>query len=142
LKSIYLLGSLRNPRVPEIAQLLRSKGFEVFDDWYAAGEKADDAWRDYEKARGHDFKTALQGYAARHVFEYDKHHLDRCDIALMVAPAGKSGHLELGYKIGKGCPGYILLDGDPDRFDCMYAFATDIFVTVDEMLETLIGQPK
>ncbi len=135
--SIYLIGSLRNPRVPEIAARLREAGFEVFDDWHAAGPDADDFWRDYEKARGHDFKRALQGHAAKHVFEFDKHHLDRCNIGLLVLPAGKSGHLELGYMLGQEKLGYILLDGDPERFDCMYQFATDVVTSVEEMLETL-----
>lgn len=134
MKSMYLIGSLRNPRVPEIAKAFRERGWDVFDDWYAAGEHADDAWRDYERARGHDLPAALRGHAARHVFDYDKRHLDDCDIALLVLPTGRSGHLELGYKIGAGYPGYILLDGDPDRYDCMYAFATKVFRNLDEAL--------
>lgn len=121
-KKIYLIGSLRNPEVPKIANRLRRLGFEVFDDWYAAGPEADDKWRDYEKARGRSYKEALKGFAARHVYHFDKHHLDACDIAILVLPAGKSGHLELGYVIGKGKPGFILLD-NPERWDVMYQFA-------------------
>lgn len=134
---IYLIGSLRNPEVPNLAKQLRELGFDVFDDWYAAGEIADDSWRDYEKARGHNFKQALKGYAARHVFEFDKHHLDTSDIAILLLPAGKSGHLELGYMIGKGCPGYIVYDGEPERFDQMYQFATEVFLSTDELLTYL-----
>lgn len=133
-ESLYLIGSLRNPEVPKIANLLRQTGIDVFDDWYAAGPEADDYWRDYEqKVRGHDFKTALRGFPARHVFEFDKHHLDRCDAGLLVLPAGRSGHLELGYIVGSGKPGYILLAGEPDRFDVMYGFATEVFTSVQEM---------
>lgn len=120
---IYLIGSLRNPKVPDIAQVLRQWGWEVFDDWHAAGPEADDYWQRYEQARGHDYKTALSGYAARHVFGFDKFHLDRASAGVLVLPAGKSGHLELGYLIGQGKPGYILLDGEPERFDVMYQFA-------------------
>jgi len=39
---LYLIGSLRNPRVPEVAEILRWNGHLVFDDWYAAGPEADD----------------------------------------------------------------------------------------------------
>ena len=39
---VYLIGSLRNLKLPKIAQKIRELGFEVFDDWYAAGRKADD----------------------------------------------------------------------------------------------------
>ncbi len=119
---MYLIGSLRNPKIPEIAKRLRDAGIEVFDDWYAAGEKADDAWREYEIGRGHTYKEALEGWAANHVFEFDRDHIRRADAGLLVLPAGKSGHLELGAMLGMGKRGYILLDS-PDRWDVMYKFA-------------------
>lgn len=135
--TIYLIGSLRNPAVPEVAARLRRLGHEVFDDWYAAGPEADDRWRDYEQQRGHNFAEALRGHAARHVFEYDKSHLDRCDAAVMLLPAGKSGHLEFGYILGQGKPGYILLPSEPERFDVMYNFATGVFTNEEDLWMTL-----
>src|SRR6185295_11792720 len=136
---LYLIGSLRNPRVPIVAAQIRTVGYDVFDDWYAAGEKADDAWRDYEKSRGHRLAEALTGYAAQHVFRFDEHHLLDSDIVVLLTPAGKSGHLELGWALGKGKRGYILLDQDPDRYDVMYAFANGVFHTLDDLLRTLRG---
>ncbi len=126
---IYLIGSLRNIMIPGIAARIRTLGFDVFDDWYAAGPEADDYWQKYEKERNHDFAEALAGHAAKHVFEYDRHHLDDCSIGVLVLPAGKSGHLEAGYLIGQGKPVYILLDQEPDRYDVMYKFANGIFTT-------------
>lgn len=137
MRSIYLIGSLRNPEVPRIAEELRRLDWDVFDDWYAAGERADDSWQSYETARGHDYAGALAGHAARHVFEYDRHHLDRCSAALMILPAGKSAHLELGYVIGNWKPGYILLPPTVERFDVMYNFASAVFRTEAEMLAHL-----
>ena len=61
MSKIYLIGSLRNPRVPEIAAKLRDAGHVVFDDWFAAGPEADDWWQKYEIARGHNFKEGLAG---------------------------------------------------------------------------------
>ena len=133
---IYLIGSLRNPQVPIIANQLRAAGLDVFDDWYAAGPEADDKWRDYEKQRGRSFKEALSGYAARNVFQFDHQHLARADAVVLVLPAGKSGHLELGWALGKGKPGFILLDS-PDRWDIMYQFATGIVTSVRELIEEL-----
>lgn len=135
---IYLIGSLRNPRVPEVAKELRTWGFEVFDEWHAAGEEADQKWRDYEVARGHTFSEALKGYPARHVFEYDRLHLLRSTTVVLMLPAGKSGHLELGWALGKGKQGYILLDGEPDRFDVMCAFADDVFTDLQQLVNQLI----
>lgn len=130
---IYLIGSLRNPEVPKVASKLRSAGLEVFDDWYSAGPEADDKWRDYEKARGRSYLEALSGLAATHVFEFDRTHLERASAVVLVLPAGKSGHLELGYSLGRGKAGYILLD-NPERWDVMYKFAT----MVTDKLEDIV----
>ena len=133
---IYLIGSLRNPDIPNIGNFLRGLGHDVFDDWFAGGRIADDSWRDYEKVRGRTFKEALQGYAAQHVFDFDMYHLNRCDTGVLVMPAGKSGHIEMGYLIGQGKPVYVLLD-HPKRWDVMYGFAKGVFNTLEELAEAL-----
>lgn len=133
---VYLIGSLRNPEIPKIANSIRELGFDVFDDWFAAGPEADDKWRDYEKERGRTFKEALKGLAADHVFRFDLTHLDACDIAVLILPTGKSGHIELGYAVGRGKIGYIVLD-NPERWDVMYKFAREVFNNVEELLEEL-----
>jgi hypothetical protein len=134
---IYLIGSLRNPEVPLLANRLReSTGQEVFDDWFAAGPEADDKWRDYERGRGRTYREALQGHAARNVFRFDFKHLDRADDVVLVLPAGKSGHLELGWSLGAGKRGFILLD-TPDRWDVMYQFATAVCETEEELVDKL-----
>ena len=141
--NIYLIGSLRNPLVPEYANKLREQGHVVFDDWYAAGPEADDYWQKYETQRGHNYAEALNGYAAKHVFYFDKHHLDNNEIAVLVLPAGKSGHMELGYFMGCGKPGYILFDDDVEncRWDVMYEFAVDsgggVFFNFDDLAEEI-----
>ncbi|MEK7192161.1 MAG: hypothetical protein AAB646_01435 [Patescibacteria group bacterium] len=127
---------MRNPEVPKIAKRIRELGFDVFDDWYAAGPEADDKWRDYEKARGRTYKEALKGFAANHVYKFDLKHLNKCDIAVLYLPAGKSGHLELGYIIGKGKKGYILVD-NPERWDVMYKFASGVFHNFEELEKEL-----
>lgn len=134
---VYLIGSLRNPKIPEIAKALRAEGLEVFDDWFAAGPQADDAWRDYERGRGHDFRQALQGYAAQHVFAFDLWHLRRAAGAVLALPAGKSAHLEFGWMIGQEKPGVILLDSDPDRYDVMSQFATAVVASPKEAADIL-----
>lgn len=136
-KVVYLIGSLRNAKVTELAKAIRKVGFEVFDDWMAAGPTADDAWRDYEKQRGHSYGQALSGYAAKHVFEFDYKHLVRCDIAVLMMPAGKSGHLELGWCLGRGKLGFILFDKEPERYDVMYQFANGIFFKERALLKRL-----
>lgn len=138
MRSIYVIGSMRNVRVPVVANTLRAAGWDAYDDWYSSGPESDDKWQAYEAARGRTYLEALNGYHAQHVFEVDKHHLDRCERAVLVMPAGTSCHLELGYTVGRGKPGYILLDGyEPKRYEIMPRFATKIFTSLDEMLEHL-----
>jgi nucleoside 2-deoxyribosyltransferase len=137
---IYLIGSLRNFQIPLLAAYLRKNlcpADEVFDDWYAAGPEADDKWMEYEKDRGHTFIQALDGYAATHVYEFDKTHLDSCDVAVMVMPAGKSAHLELGYCAGKDKRTIILMKGEPERFDVMYKFADHVVTSWPDLLNVL-----
>lgn len=132
---IYLIGSLRNPNLPVLGNALRKRtGHEIFDDWYSAGPNADDCWRDYEQAKGLDLKGALAGHAAQHVFKFDRSHLDDSDAAVLMWPAGKSGHLELGYIIGQGKPGFILTDGEPERYDVMLNFATGIYTNKEDLI--------
>jgi nucleoside 2-deoxyribosyltransferase len=141
---MYLMGSLRNPKVVDLANALEDEcsNVEVFDSWYAPGHEADDKWREYETMRGRKYEQALRGHAARHVFEFDKFHIDRCDAALLYMPAGKSAHLELGYVLGKGKPGFILFDEEPERWDVMYQFATGIFFDRNELIYTINTEYK
>lgn len=134
---VYLIGSLRENTVPKVAARLREVGFDVFDDWRAPGPEADDWWRKYEKAKGVTYKEALEGPAANNIFEFDKRHLDEADACVLVLPAGKSGHMELGYILGCGKPGYALFEEEPERWDVMYRFANDVFFDVDDLVETL-----
>jgi nucleoside 2-deoxyribosyltransferase len=137
LKSVYVIGSLRNPKIPLIASCIETAGIEAFQSWYSAGNRADDEWQAHEKFQGHSYKEALKGWAARHVFEFDKFHLDRVDGAVLVLPAGKSSHLEAGYMVGRGKPVYILFDGEPDRWDVMVQFATDVFFSLEDLIDRL-----
>jgi hypothetical protein len=134
---VYLIGSLKNRVVINIANALEALGYEVFDNWMAAGPEADDYWQRYEQERNRSYADALRGIAAEHVFSFDKRYLDAADIGILVLPAGKSGHLELGYIIGRGKRGIVLFDGEPERWDVMYLLAQDIFFSVDEMLDNL-----
>lgn len=137
MKQVYIIGSLRNPTVPHVAEDLRNVGFNVFDDWYAAGPEADDKWRDYEKQRGRTYTEALKGKAAQNVFAFDLTNLHTSDAVVLVAPAGKSGHLELGYMLGRGKPGFVYFPEEPERWDVMYQFANAVHFNFDELISDL-----
>lgn len=131
MKRVYLIGSLRNREVPLLGNWLRDQGINVFDDWHAAGPEADDHWQAYERARGRTYEQALAGAVAQNAFNFDKRHIDASTAAVLVMPAGKSAHLELGYAAGAGKATAILLVEEPERFDLMYNFAN--LVTRDKL---------
>ena len=134
---IYVTGSLRNPAVIEVGHRLRKEGYEVVDDWIAAGPDADTCWQQYETARGHTYQEALHGRAAENVFNFDLSWVDLCDIGILVMPAGKSSHLELGYMTGQGKPTYILQLDTPERFEVMPQFATGVYTNLEDLIAAL-----
>lgn len=144
-KVLYLIGSLRNNRISQLAKSIREAhpDVEVFDDWFAAGPRADDHWKEYEQARGREYQEALRGYSAQHVFNYDRSHLDRCTHALLVLPAGKSGHMEIMYaRYAVGAKTAILLDPEDVRWDVMYQFIPTILNNDKEIAGWLNSQEE
>ena len=138
MKSVYLIGSLRNQQVPEVGNYLRDRGFDCFDDWFAAGKIADDSWQEYETKRGRTYPEALRGLAAKHVFSFDYHHLNRCEIGVLMMPAGKSGHIEFGYLRGQGKPVFVLFDKALERWDQMYQFSSGVFFDKEALVKALL----
>lgn len=135
MKQIYVIGSLRNPMIPLVATALRGASYTVFDDWHCAGPEADDYWKSYEEAKGNTYLQALEGAAANNVFNFDKRNLDASDAAVMVLPAGRSAHLELGYMAGCGKPTFIMYTEDPDRWDIMYKFADHVCIGLENLVD-------
>lgn len=133
MSNIYIVGSLRNPKIPVIANMLREDGHYVFDDWYGAGERADDHWRNYEINRGRPYVEAIKGKAPQNICAFDRANIDASDTVVLVLPAGRSGHMELGYAVGSGKRTHILLDKDYDRWDVMYALADEVHESLDRM---------
>lgn len=135
---IYLVGSLRNPEITNIGNKLRDSGFEVVDNWMAAGPIADDSWQEYSNKRGRSYVEALRSREARHVFHFDKAYLNLSDIVVLAYPAGKSAHMEFGYALGRGKQGYILVDTEQERYDVMLQFANQgVFLSIDDLIKEL-----
>jgi nucleoside 2-deoxyribosyltransferase len=134
---VYVTGSLRNPRVPEVGNALRAAGFEAWDDWYAAGPEADDCWQRYEQARGRTYREALSGANAWHIFLYDVAWLRRADAGVVVLPAGKSTYAEMGYLRGRGKPVYVLMAEEPERWDVMLRFASRFYTDLERLIAGL-----
>jgi hypothetical protein len=137
MKKLYLIGSLKNPEVPLLGNQIRALGFDVFDEWFGAGERADECWQAYEETRGRHYRVALYGRSAVNIYQFDLRNLNDSDLGVLLLPAGKSGHLELGYLIGQGKPGFVLFPEEPTHWDVMYQFAREVFFHPDDLIQTL-----
>lgn len=135
---VYVVGRLKNRKIVSIANLLRQEGFDVFEDWNYCGPDADDWWQKSEKARGRNYFESLEGRAAQNTFLFDKSYLDLANAVVVVAPAGKSAFMEMGYSKGNGKPVFILLPkGSLKRYEVMTKFADGVYETLPEILEVL-----
>jgi hypothetical protein len=146
--NIYLVGSLREGRVREVAAALREDRHYVFDDWHAAHPDADDYWRDYELERGRGYREALEGRFAQCVFNFDLSGLRRSDAVVLVARPEKLGGFsaasELTWAKCNGKQTFILLDRcetrDPVRWEFMALLAVhpeDVIYSIDELRRRL-----
>lgn len=136
-ENIYIIGSRTNPKIPIIGNKLRAEGFHVFDDWFASGPETDSFWYKYESIRGKSYLDALNGKHAKHAFKFSFDNLNEADIAVLVLPCAKSEHLELGWALGQGKEGHILLDEKSGKWDLMYRFADGIWANIDELITAL-----
>lgn len=136
---IYVMGSLKNPNIPEVARFLRKNGYDAFDGWFAAGPTADKAWKAYAVGNGWSYKQALASPFCTTAYEFDYAHLVQCKAGVLVMPAGKSAHVELGLLRGWNRPVWILHEGEPpgDEWELMPKLATDMAYSLGELLMLL-----
>lgn len=133
---VYIAGSLANKTIPKITHMANyGYGLKAFSEWYTPGPEADVNWRDYELSQGECYLSALKRPAAQHIYNFDKRYIDASACMLLVGPAGKSAHLELGYVLGQGKKGVIYLPEEPERWDVMYNFADLVTHDLDEAFE-------
>lgn len=131
---IYLVGSLKNPRIPEIAAEIRTWGYEVFDDWHGAGLEADRYWQEHYQRRGFTMRDALQQALPQSALNMDRSNIDRSSAGILIMPAGKSGFSELGRMNGQGKPTFVLMEeGDPEKWDLMLGLFTGIAYNLPEL---------
>lgn len=134
----YIIGSLANKRVLDVANKLRAADIDAFDQWMASGEGADQHWKDYGEQRGWSYFQTLKSDFVQTAFNFDFSNMQTSDGCVLVMPAGKSAHCELGWFVGSGKKAYILFDEMPERPDLMPAnMATGIFTNIEELIHVI-----
>jgi len=138
---IYLASSWRNEDQPEVLQILRTAGHEVYDfrnpregDKGFGWTQIDEDWLQWSPRR---FVSALAHPIAQAGFKSDFDAMKWADCGVLLLPCGRSAHLEAGYFVGAGKPLHILLQSRGFEPELMYLMATSVNTQADELLNAL-----
>jgi hypothetical protein len=139
--NVYVASSWRNTRQPEVVAALRRAGHSVYDfrnpgegEHGFAWARVDPAWQQWTPSQ---FRDALRHPVARRGFALDMRALAAADVTVLVLPCGRSAHLELGYAAAAGQRTFVLCDSTLDEPDLMYGMATNVCLSISELLEAL-----
>lgn len=148
---VYVASSWRNTRYPSVLERLRAEdiphydfrqpvpgnyGFKWSDVSAALGGEGDA--NDWQKARGERIVEMLRHPIAADGFRHDYSALLDASAGLLVMPAGRSAHLELGWLAGRGKPTVVLLDEESEA-ELMWKLADLVTTSLDEAVEFLKG---
>jgi hypothetical protein len=141
---IYVASSWRNTHQPAVVARLRMAGHEVYDFRNPPNGVPGFAWSEIDpnwKAwSAEDYRRLLTTHPiAARGFVTDLRGMQWADTCLLVLPCGRSAHLEAGWFCGAGkrC---IILTRDGEEPELMALLATDICISIDEVLLALAEQ--
>ncbi len=137
-RNIYVASSWKNKHHPHVVRALREASHCVFN--YRESNKTfhwsgiDVSWQQWDAKH---YVDALDHPAAIHAFRTDFYAMQQASTFVLVAPSGRSAHLELGWAVGAGRETYIIL---PEGFinpELMYKMAGHICFSTNELIEAL-----
>ena len=138
---IYVASSWRNPLQPTVVGFLRMADHAVYDFRNPfngvkgfAWSEIDPNWQAWSAKRYRELLTTSP-IAARG-FLSDLRGMQWADTCVLVLPCGRSAHLEAGWFCGQGkrC---IILTQDGEEPELMALLATDICISLEEVLDAL-----
>ena len=138
---IYVASSWRNDEQPSVVSTLRGHGHKVYDFRNPFHADAGFAWSDIDPNwtawTAQEYRRLLLGspIAARG-FMNDLRAMQWADTCVLVLPCGRSAHLEAGWFCGQG-KRTIILTRDGEEPELMALLATDICISLEEVLEAL-----
>ncbi len=130
---VYVASSWRNNVYPEVLEVLRQAGHEVYDFRHQGGSD----WNPAEITSDELF-SYLDHPKVKSIFKKDMDALEESDAVVCVLPCGRSAHLELGYGIGAG-KRTVLLWHDGDAPDIMHKAVDAIVFDVADIPGALTG---
>ena len=135
---VYVASSWRNEVYPQVVELLRSAGHEVYDFRHQSVSWEEFDWNVTQGVSSAELWDVLDHPAVRDRFHNDMNALRDCDAVVCVLPCGRSAHLELGYGIGTG-KRTVLLWHDGDEPDIMHIAVDRIVFSLADIPQALKG---
>lgn len=126
---IYVASSWRNELQPTVVTVLREHGFDVYDFKNPVEGDHGFEWVDTGIHNGPIYVDAL--HRALHTgpaqagFKQDHAAMKWADICLLVLPAGRSAHMEVGWFMGQGKP-VVIYAAEPIEPELMYLLGPDV----------------
>lgn len=138
---IYLASSWRNPHQPWLVDLLRQNEHQVYDfrnPPHSTGFQWQDIGLDPLNCTADSYRRALLTHPrAAQGFNADFAAMRWADVGLLVLPAGRSAHLELGWMAGAG-KRTLILTQDGEEPELMALLADRICISSEEVLKELV----
>jgi hypothetical protein len=139
--NIYVASSWRNEHQPEVVKQLRLLGHSVYDfrnpkpgNHGFAWDQIDIAWRDWTVPEWFD---GLSHPIAQAGFKSDFEAMKWADMCVLVLPAGRSAHLELGWAVGTGKKTVLLAPDEYEEPDLMPLMCDKLFSDLSAFLAWL-----
>lgn len=137
---LYVASSWRNVTQPDVVEVLRRFGHEVYDFRNPAPGNTGFSWSeidpDWKQWTPEEFRRALEHPVAVGGFDLDFGAMQWADAGVLALPCGRSAHLEAGYFVGAGKPLFILQFAAIEP-ELMYRMATKVCVSLIELVEAL-----
>jgi hypothetical protein len=135
---VYVASSWRNQVYPQVLEVLRGAGHEVYD-FREQGVSWDGfEWNVTDGVNSGELLDVLNHPGVRSRFQRDMDALVSCDAVVCVLPCGRSAHLELGFGIGTG-KRTVLLWHDGDEPDIMHNAVDSIVFSLADIPLALEG---
>jgi hypothetical protein len=133
---IYVASSWRNFYQPEVVNILRQEGHEVYDfrnpkegDNGFHWSEIDPNWQDWTPEQ---YKEAMKHPIAEDGFTSDYEAMKWADCCVMVLPCGRSANTEAGWMKGAGKKVYVYIP-EPQEPELMYKIYDGIIINTKEL---------
>ena len=140
MKRIYVASSWRNQFQPQVVEMIKNLGIEVYDFRHPEGrsdgfhwDNISHRWLDWSVE---EYRNALSHPIAKEGFRLDYEAMLACDACVLVLPCGRSAHTEAGWLKGRGCRTLVYI---PEMMEAelMYKLFDGVVDTIDALLEAL-----